>query len=99
MYLFTLFQEPPEYYKLYPNLLRENPSNENAQECNVMTSQTNEAFENDDVTIRVETSITSQSDNHATTSPGDNQTTMMSQPSPPGSVTATNSNLAVTPNT
>ena len=99
MYLFTLFQEPPEYYKLYPNLLRENPSNENAQECDVMTSQTNEAFENDDVTIRVETSTTSQNGNHATTSPGGNQTTMTSQLSPPGSVTATNSNIAVTPNT
>ena len=61
-----------------------------------MTSQTNDAFENDDVTIRVETSTTSQSGNHATTSPGGNQTTMMSQLSPLGSVTVTNSNLAVT---
>ena len=99
MNLFTLFQEPPEYYKLYPNLLRENPSNESTQDCNVMTSQTNEAFENDDVTIRVETNITSQNGNHATTSPGGNQTTMTSQLSPFGSVTVTNSNIAVTPDT
>ena len=65
-----------------------------------MTSQTNEAFENDDVTIRVETSMTSQ---NATTSPGDNQTTVTSLndnyavTTPPGAVVmANNSNLVVT---